>query len=221
MSKASHAAARADFWFHRYVAMGTDRSIRALAARAQQVGSAEGGSTPKERTLFRWSSDFDWDHRARIEDARAAEQARSQLLHRRANESERRSWAALDTTDAFRRLIEDALTVEEPVLDDTGNEPALIGTDGHVQLPLRRRPARFRDLARADIYALIALHNVAFRTDRSILGNAAESELDFLDRGGSAEIKVLGPEALQEMSVMFENLVQTLDTEMKEHRAEN
>jgi hypothetical protein len=66
MSKATHAAAKADRWLQEYLAMGDDRSLRKLATEAPRIASARGYSyVPLLRTLGRWSSLHGWDRRAR------------------------------------------------------------------------------------------------------------------------------------------------------------
>jgi len=122
MSKATHAAAKADRWLQEYLAMGDDRSLRKLATEAPRIASARGYSyVPLLRTLGRWSSLHGWDRRAREDDAAVMERARNQLMRRRADLAEQRVEISLQHSQAFHMLARGGLTREETtteVMDD-------------------------------------------------------------------------------------------------------
>jgi hypothetical protein len=223
VSKATQAPLRADLWFEHYLAMGTERSIRKLAADAGRIGSSNGLDTiPPQRTLFNWSSKYGWDRRAREHDAEAMTRARTQLLKKRADLAESRVELALDHTMAFHALVRDALTVVTPILDENGKPSSTVHDDGSFTPNEDRRAATFRELSRQDIFSIIAFHNAAVATERALLAGAADRYQQNQDEQGAdgPGITVLEPEAIQEMGIKIGGLVRHLKRVTEDRQAD-
>lgn len=223
MSKASSGESRAELWFSEYLRLGSDRSLRKLAAETEQICSIHGWDRPpSERTLFDWSARFGWDRRAKAHDAEVMEMARAQLLKKCAGLAERRTELALDQTLAFHALVRSGLTIETPVLDEHGNGRTEVLDDGSIRPMVTRRAATFRELRKADIAAIIALHNAAVGTEQRLLAGAPDQYREMQNRQGEdgPGITVLGPEALQEMGNKIGGLVRILRETTDRRQAE-
>lgn len=127
MSNAASAAAKAEVWFSKYIDMGEDRSLRALAAVARQEASeGGGGSAPSERTFFGWSSRYGWERRARQHDAEVNARVRDKVLKKHS--------CAFDVSRVLQKPLPDALGLAKnaPGLQDSapfsGQQDALKST---------------------------------------------------------------------------------------------
>jgi len=215
MSKATHAAAKADTWFQAYLAMGDNRSLRKLAAEIRQRGGTVTEEyAPALRTLESWSAKYDWDRRAREHDAEVMERARNQLLRRRAGLAEERVEIALAHTLAFHMLVRSGLTREETTTD--------VMDDGSIREVTTSRPATFAEMSKVDLHAIITLHNTAVATERALLAGASDRYRANLAEQGEqgAGVTVLGPEALMEMGTKIGSLVRKLSATTERRKAE-
>jgi len=127
VSSTASAAAKADVWFNRYLALGEGRSIKLLIQNVQEACSRGGEAPPPERTLFSWSSHYGWDRRAKEHDTQLAARARDKVLRAQAMTAEERAGVALGTSMAFHALVRDALTHREPRMDPKDPEVQLTG----------------------------------------------------------------------------------------------
>ncbi len=223
MSKASSAESRAEKWFSEYLRLGSDRSLRKLAAETEQTCSIHGWDRPpSERTLFDWSARFGWNRRAKAHDAEVMERARAQLVKKRADLAERRMELALDQTLAFHALVRSGLTIETPVLDEHGNGRTEVLDDGSNRPMVTRRAAAFRELRKPDIAAIIALHNAAVGTEQRLLAGAPDQYREMQNRQGEdgPGVTVLGPEAIHEMGIKIGSLVRHLSDTTERRKAE-
>jgi len=225
MSKATVAEARSEMWFDEYLALGGSRSIRRLAAEAQQTLSRlpKGQAVPSDRTLFQWSARYGWDRRAKQHDRTVRDNAREHLLAEQEDLAIQRQRIALDHSMAFHALVRDFLTVRTPVMDPDHPEEQLMEAqdDGSLAPVFDSRPARRDELERADIYAFTHLHTVATSTEKLYLGNAAERAREYREQqGGGNEMTILGPEALREMGIKIGTLVEKLSETTERRRAQ-
>ena len=225
MSKATVAEARSEMWFDEYLALGGSRSIRRLAAEAQQILSRlpKGQAVPSDRTLFQWSARYGWDRRAKQHDRTVRDNARSHLLEEQEDLAVQRQRIALDHSLAFHALVRDFLTIRTPVMDPNNPKEQLeaVQDDGSLAPVFNSRPARKEDLDRADVYLMSHLHTVALTTERLYLGNAAERAREYREQqGGGNEMTVLGPEAIREMGIKIGTLVEKLSETTERNRAQ-
>jgi hypothetical protein len=166
------------------------------------------------------STDFDWDSRVKAEDANAGELARRRFLERRATLGVARLEERLDAARMMRNLAVDGLTVEESVVGDDGQPLMNIGPEGVPTAVVRRRPARFRELPKGDIYAVLALFNAAAAAERADLGKVDEAlRAVRQEEDEEIPIQILGPEALAFMVEKISLLVATLNERAAERRA--
>jgi hypothetical protein len=198
MSKSTVTATKADAYLQRYLDMGPARSIRRLTLESQRAVSGR-GRTPTERTLFRWSAQYEWDRRAKQFDQEVAERARRQLLQRRADMAQARMDIALDTSMALHRMVHSAITSEDEA--SAGNP------DGPV---LRART--FAEMTEGDIYAMLALLEMARSIDDDILRDAPSAFEKYQEQQGQGGpvINVLEPEAVRELGIKVRALVRNL-----------
>lgn len=207
-----------EWWFGQYVSMGSTRSIRLLLESARQRldsdPAKDAGITtaPSERTLFRWSSAYGWDRRAREEDIRVAEEARKRLLERRSRSAENRIETRLAITTGLYDVVRNALTIRAPNLNEDGSQRFDVADDGGLVPSFEERPAAFRDYSLKDWLAITNIFKTAAESDRADLGTVvAEHRSEMLEESASGETRVLGIEALGEMAVMVGKLVGKLD----------
>ncbi len=215
MSKATHAAAKADRWLQEYLAMGKDRSLHKLAVDVRRIVGENGWrDPPAERTLESWSSKYGWDRRARDFDTQVMERARNQLLRRRADLAENRVDISLQHTQAFHMLVRSGLTREETTTE--------VMDDGSFREVTTSRPATFAEMSKVDLRAIITLHNTAVATERALLGGASDryraNQAEQGEQG--AGVTVLGPEALMEMGSKIGSLVRKLSATTERRKAE-
>ncbi len=139
------------------------------------------------------------------------ELARTQLLRRRAGLAAERVELALGHAQAFHALVLSGLTREVDIdeVQDNGSIKTVKGT----------RPGTFQELTNGDIYATVNLHNTALATERALLGGASDRYRAMQNRQGDdgPGVTVLGPEAIQDMSIKIDRLVRHL-TRAPEHR---
>lgn len=215
MSKATHAAAKADTWLQEYLAMGNDRSLHKLAVNVRRITGENGWrDPPAERTLESWSSRYNWNRRARDFDTQVMERARNQLLRRRADLAENRVEISLQHTQAFHMLVRSGLTREETTTE--------VMDDGSIREVTTSRPATFAEMSKADVYAIITLHNTAVATERALLAGASDRyRANQAEQGEQGTgVNVLGPEALMEMGSKIGSLVRHLSATTERRKAE-
>jgi hypothetical protein len=145
--------------------------------------------------------------------------ARRRFLERRATLGEARLGERLDAALMMRNLAVDGLMVEESVLDDDGQPLMNMGPEGVPTAVVRRRPARFRELPKGDIYVVLALFNAAAAAERADLGKVDEALQAVRQEEDEGPIQTLGPEALAFMAEKISGLVGALNKRAEERKA--
>ncbi len=169
MSNQTRSKAGTEEWFQAYLGLGPERSLRKLIAESEHLAASKGsGKPPSEATIFRWSTNFGWDRRAKEHDAAVAAQARKQLLRRRANIEEERIEVALDHAGLLHNVVETALLIDTPRLDDAGN-PIMGIVDGRSTPVTDRRPATYSGHDQQEWRTILMIHKSATETDHALL----------------------------------------------------
>jgi hypothetical protein len=213
---------RSEAWFEAYLELGTDRSLRKLIAESEQIARSKGlGKPPGAATIFRWSSHFGWDRRAGKHDAAVVARAWEQLLQRRANVEEERIDLSLSHAEIFHRVVQTALILEIPRVDDN-DDPIMTVVDGRSVPLADRRVATYADHSPQDWRTIIAIHDQAVQTERGMLLGATDRYRELQHAGGAEGpvINVLGREAVMDMGIMVGNLVKRLDKAAVQRRAD-
>jgi hypothetical protein len=222
MSAPAGTTGRSEAWLEAYLELGTDRSLRKLIAESEQIARSKGlGKPPSAATIFRWSSHFGWDRRAGEHDAAVAARAWEQLLQRRANVEEERIDLSLSHAEVFHHVVQSALVLETPQLDDNG-EPIMTVVDGRPTPLLDRRVATYADHSPQAWRAIMAIHDQAVQTERTLLAGSSERYRQMQEAGGAQGpvINVLGREATMEIGFKVGRLVKALAKETARRRAD-
>jgi hypothetical protein len=212
MSRATHAAARAESIFEDYLAMGPTRSLKKLAS---ELRSNFGDDAPTLRTVENWSAHHGWDRRAKLFDRDEAERAKYQLLIHRSGILEERLEIALDHAMILHNYFRNGMTRVEHRTEVAADGSILREWDERIPLPPDQVPV-------ARVYAYMAAEKQATMIEHMLVGAASNRRELYEERmcqEGPA-ITVLGPEAMQELGLKVGKLVRQLAKTTEARRAE-
>src|SRR5579859_4353890 len=211
MTRAAQAQARAEELFQQYLGMGSERSLRKLAA---ELRHSCGENPPSLRTLENWSARYGWERRAKQFDYEEAERAKRELLARRANVQVERCEIALDHSWVLHHYFREVMTRVE--------SRTQVGDNGSIIRQWEERvPIPPDEIPKADLFAAMAAERQATMIEERLVGTARKEHETYLEQMGrdGPQIQVLGKEAITEMGIKVGTLVREIAKNTEEKRA--